>query len=73
MGPRAYATTLQATFLLVATLVGNAPAPLVIGRVSDAARGHVGAPLAMALVAAMVAFAASGAAFVATARMQRRP
>jgi hypothetical protein len=40
--------------------------------VSDAARDHLGAPLATALVAAMVAFAASGVAFVTTARMQRR-
>jgi hypothetical protein len=72
MGPRSHATTLQAYFLLATALVGNAPAPLIIGRVSDLAQGHVAAPLATALVVSMAAFTLSGLAFLATARMQRR-
>ena len=72
MGPRSYATTLQASFLLATALVGNAPAPLIIGRVSDLVRGHVAAPLSVALVGSMAAFALSGLAFLVTARMQRR-
>jgi MFS transporter, Spinster family, sphingosine-1-phosphate transporter len=72
MGPRAYATTLQANFLLVVTLCGNAPAALVTGRASDLLRGHVTAPLATALVSAMLAFFVSGVLFVVTARLQRR-
>jgi hypothetical protein len=71
MGPRSHATTLQAYFLLATALVGNA-APLIIGRVSDLAQGHVAAPLATALVGSMAAFTLSGLAFLATARMQRR-
>ncbi|HVZ73905.1 MAG TPA: MFS transporter [Polyangia bacterium] len=71
MGPRAYATTLQANFLLVATLLGNTPAPLATGTFSDAMAGHVGAPLATALIGAMFAFLLSGIAFVTTARLQR--
>lgn len=43
MGPRSYATALQASFLLATALLGNAPAPLIIGRLSDLARGHVAA------------------------------
>jgi MFS family permease len=72
MGPRAYATTLQANFLLVVTLGGNAPAALAVGRASDLLRGHVAAPLATALVGAMLAFLVSGVLFVATASLQRR-
>ena len=72
MGPRAYATTLQANFLLVVTLCGNAPASLVVGRASDLLQGHVAAPLATALVGAMLAFLVSGALFIATASLQRR-
>ncbi len=72
MGPRAYATTLQANFLLVVTLGGNAPAALAVGRASDLLRGHVAAPLATALVGAMVAFLVSGVLFVVTASLQRR-
>jgi MFS family permease len=72
MGPRGHATTLQAYFLLSTALLGNAPAPLIIGRVSDLARGHVASPLAIALVGSMVAFTLSGLTFLLTARMQRR-
>jgi hypothetical protein len=72
MGPRAYATTLQANFLLIVTLCGNSPASLVTGRASDLLKGHAAAPLATALVGAMVAFLASGILFVAVSRMQRR-
>jgi MFS family permease len=74
LGPRAYATTLQANFLLVVTLCGNSPASLVIGRLSDVMRaaGGVSSPLATALVAAMVAFLASGVLFVIGARLQQR-
>jgi hypothetical protein len=72
LGPRAYATTLQARFLLVVTLCGNAPAALVTGRASDLLAGHVAAPLATALVGAMLAFLAAGVFFVATSRLQRR-
>jgi MFS family permease len=71
MGPRAYATTLQANFLLVVTLCGNAPAALVTGRASDLLKGHVGAPLATALVGAMLALLGSGVLFVAVARLRR--
>jgi MFS family permease len=70
MGPRAYATTLQANFLLLVTLLGNTPASLVTGRLSDLFRGTVAAPLASALVVAMFAFLASGALFCVTARLQ---
>jgi MFS family permease len=72
MGPRAYATTLQANFLLVVTLCGNSPAALVTGRASDLLRGHVAAPLATALVGAMAAFLVSGVLFVVVSRLQRR-
>jgi MFS family permease len=72
MGPRAYATTLQANFLLVVTLCGNAPASLVTGRASDLLKGHVSAPLATALVGAMAAFLVAGALFVVVSRVQRR-
>jgi MFS family permease len=72
MGPRAYATTLQANFLLIVTLCGNAPASIVTGRAADLARGHVPAPLAVALVGAMLAFLVSGVLFVAVSRLQRR-
>jgi MFS transporter, Spinster family, sphingosine-1-phosphate transporter len=71
MGPRAYATTLQANFLLVVTLCGNTPAALVIGHASDVLRGHVASPLATALVAAMAAFLISGVLFVVVSRLQR--
>jgi hypothetical protein len=70
LGPRAYATTLQAMFLLVVTLAGNTPAALAIGRLSDVMHGHVAAPLANALVAAMAAFLVSGVLFVVVARLQ---
>jgi MFS family permease len=73
MGPRVYATTLQANFLLIVTLVGNSPASLVTGRWSDLLRGHVVSPLATALVGAMVAFALSGLLFVITTRLQTVP
>jgi MFS family permease len=72
MGPRAYATTLQANFLLIATLVGNAPSPLVTGRLSDVLDGRVAAPLASALVGAMLAFLLSGLAFVGVGRLRAR-
>ena len=72
MGPRSYATALQASFLLATALLGNAPAPLIIGRLSDLARGHVAAPLSLALVGSMAAFILSGLAFLTTARMQRQ-
>jgi MFS transporter, Spinster family, sphingosine-1-phosphate transporter len=72
MGPRAYATTLQANFLLIVTLCGNAPAALVTGRASDLLQGRAASPLASALVGAMVAFLMSGVLFVAVSRMQRR-
>jgi hypothetical protein len=72
MGPRAYATTLQANFLLVVTLCGNSPASLVTGHASDLLKGHVAAPLATALVGAMAAFFVSGVLFVIGSRLQRR-
>jgi len=72
MGPRAYATTLQANFLLIVTLCGNSPASLVTGRASDLLKGHAASPLATALVGAMAAFLVSGILFVAVSRMQRR-
>jgi MFS family permease len=72
MGPRAYATTLQANFLLIVTLCGNAPSSSLTGHVADLARGHAAAPLAVALIGAMVAFLASGVLFVVVSRLQRR-
>jgi MFS family permease len=72
MGPRAYATTLQANFLLLVTLLGNTPASLVTGRLSDLFHGAVAAPLASALVIAMLAFLVSGLLFCVTARLQAR-
>jgi MFS family permease len=72
MGPRAYATTLQANFLLLVTLCGNSPSSIVTGHAADLVRGHASAPLAVALVGAMAAFLVSGVLFVAVSRMQRR-
>jgi MFS family permease len=72
MGPRAYATTLQANFLLLVTLLGNTPASLVTGHLSDLFHGAVAAPLASALVIAMLAFLVSGVLFCVTARLQAR-
>jgi MFS family permease len=72
MGPRAYATTLQGTFLLIVTAGGNAPSSIATGYAADLARGHASAPLAVALVGAMIAFLVSGVLFVAVSRLQRR-
>ncbi len=71
LAPRAYATTLQAHFLLVVTLCGNTPASLAIGRLSDRLQGRVGSPLALALVAAMAAFLMAGGLFVVMSRLHR--
>lgn len=71
LGPRRYAATLQAWFLLGIHLFGNTPSPIVTGWLSDRLQGHTGSPLAWALVPAMCAFLASGILFVAVARRQQ--
>jgi MFS family permease len=67
MGPPQYATTLQAVSMFCLHVFGNAPAPTVIGWISD--RLH--SPISVALQAGIVAFGLSGVMFVIVARRQR--
>jgi MFS family permease len=66
LGPPQFSATLQAVFLFGIHVLGNAPAPSVIGWIAD--RSSV----SMALQAAIVAFGLSGVLFVLVARRQRR-
>jgi predicted MFS family arabinose efflux permease len=68
LGPPQYAATLQAVSMFTLHVLGNSPAPSVIGRISD----QLHAPISVALQAAIVAFGLSGVLFVWVARRQRR-
>jgi len=67
LGPPQYAVTLQAVFMFGIHVLGNAPAPPVIGKIVDHTHS-----VATALQGAMVAFALSGVLFMIVARRQRR-
>jgi MFS family permease len=67
LGPPQYAATLQAVSMFSLHVLGNTPAPSVIGRISD----QLHWPISQSLLAAIVAFGLSGVAFVALARKQR--
>jgi MFS family permease len=66
LGPPQFAATLQAVAMFTIHVLGNAPAPSVIGWLAD--RSSV----AIALQVAVLAFGVSGVLFVAVARRQRR-
>ena len=68
LGPPQYAATLQAVFMFGLHVLGNAPAPSVVGAISD----HFHTTIANSLQAATVAFALSGILFLVVARRQRR-
>jgi MFS family permease len=68
LGPPQYAATLQAVFMFGLHVLGNAPAPSVVGAISD----HFHTSIASSLQAATVAFALSGILFLIVARRQRR-
>jgi MFS family permease len=68
LGPPQYAATLQAVSMFSLHVLGNTPAPSVIGRISD----QLHCPISYALLAAIAAFGLSGVAFVLLARRQRR-
>jgi len=71
LGPRRYAATLQAWFLLGIHLLGNTPSPLITGWISDRLKDEAPNPVALALQPAMAAFLISGILFVIVARRQR--
>jgi len=66
LGPPQYAVTLQAVFMFGIHVLGNAPAPPMIGWIVDYTHS-----VATALQAAMVAFGLSGVLFMIVARRQR--
>jgi hypothetical protein len=66
MGPPQFAATLQAVSLFVVHVLGNAPAPSVVGWIADRST------VALALQASVAAFGTSGVLFVLVARRQRR-
>ena len=66
MGPPQFSATLQAVFMFGIHVLGNAPAPAVIGWIAD--RSSV----STALQVAIAAFGTSGVLFVLVARRQRR-
>ena len=66
LGPPQYAATLQAVFLFGIHVLGNAPAPMVVGWLFDRSKS-----VSLALQAAIVAFAISGVLFILVARRQR--
>jgi hypothetical protein len=65
LGPPQFAATLQAVFLFGIHVLGNAPAPTVVGWLRDRSS------LPVALMSAVVAFAISGVLFCVVARRQR--
>jgi MFS transporter, Spinster family, sphingosine-1-phosphate transporter len=67
LGPPQYAATLQAVFMFGIHVLGNAPAPMVVGWIFDRTKS-----VSLALQAAIVAFAISGVLFIVVARRQRR-
>ena len=66
LGPPQFSATLQAAFMFGIHVLGNAPAPSVVGWVADRST------VAMALHLAMLAFLLSGVLFMVVARRQRR-
>jgi MFS family permease len=66
LGPPQYAATLQAVFMFGIHVLGNAPAPMVVGWIFDRTKS-----VSLALQAAIVAFAISGVLFILVARRQR--
>jgi MFS transporter, Spinster family, sphingosine-1-phosphate transporter len=67
LGPPQFAATLQAVSMFSLHVLGNSPAPSVIGRISD----QLHCPISVALLAAILAFGLSGVLFVMLARRQR--
>jgi len=67
LGPPQFAATLQAVSMFSLHVLGNTPAPSVIGRISD----QLHCSIALSLLAAIAAFGLSGVAFVVLARKQR--
>jgi predicted MFS family arabinose efflux permease len=65
LGPPQFSATLQAVFLFGIHVLGNATAPKAVGYIYDRR------PLPVALMAAVVAFGASGVLFCVVARRQR--
>jgi predicted MFS family arabinose efflux permease len=65
LGPPQFAATLQAVFLFGIHVLGNAPAPTVVGWLRDRSS------LPVALLSAVVAFGLSGVLFCIVARRQR--
>lgn len=66
LGPPQFSATLQATYLCGIHVLGNAPAPSVVGWIADRSS------LAIALQLAVLAFGLSGVLYVMAARRQRR-
>jgi len=73
LGPPQFSATLQAVYLCGIHVLGNAPAPSVVGWLADVAEraGHRSS-VSLALQAAVVAFGLSGVLYVLVARRQRR-
>lgn len=71
LGPRQYAATLQAWFLLGIHLLGNTPQPIVTGWICDQLKTRIPNPVTFALLPAVAAFAACGILFSIVARRQR--
>jgi MFS family permease len=67
LGPPHYAATLQAVSMFSLHVLGNTPAPSVIGRIMD----QFHAPVSAGLQAAIIAFGISGVLFVILARRQK--
>jgi hypothetical protein len=79
LGPPQYAATLQAVFMFGLHVLGNAPAPSVVGWIADKLgplHSTTGMPqqgtISMGLQVGMLAFLLSGVLFVIVARRQRR-
>jgi MFS transporter, Spinster family, sphingosine-1-phosphate transporter len=79
LGPPQYAATLQAVFMFGLHVLGNAPAPSVVGWIADKLGplpSTTGLPqqgtISMGLQVGMLAFLLSGVLFVIVARRQRR-
>jgi MFS family permease len=66
LGPPQFAATLQAVFMFGIHVLGNAPAPAVIGWI----KGYTSS-VGMALLVAVAAFGTSGVLFMLVARRQR--
>jgi predicted MFS family arabinose efflux permease len=66
LGPPQFAATLQAVFLFGIHVLGNAPAPTVVGKTFDQTKS-----LPVSLMSAVVAFGLSGVLFCIVARRQR--